>query len=97
LLRYNVNPLAENNLDTAYDVYVVRPSNNSLSSKTRQKISKYNQSNEIATSNTIFKPIGLDLYGELGPETIKFIDNIASFGSIFKDHKKSYFTNRFIL
>jgi hypothetical protein len=75
-------------------VYVVHPS------KTRQNNSKYNQSNEIANGTTIFKPIGFDLYGvvfllELGPETIKFIDSIAPFGSIFKGRKPSYFTNRF--
>jgi hypothetical protein len=38
------SPFSENNPDSAFDVYVVHPSNNSLSSKTRQKISKYNQS-----------------------------------------------------
>jgi hypothetical protein len=54
------------NLDSAFDVYVVHPSNNSLSSTTRQKNSKYNQSNEIANGNTIFKHIGFDIYGELG-------------------------------
>jgi hypothetical protein len=80
--------------DSAYDVYVVHLSNNSLSSKTRQKNSKYNQSNEIANGNPFFKPIGFDLYGELGPETIKLIDSICSFGTIFKDRKKSYFLNR---
>jgi hypothetical protein len=51
------NPLVENNLDTAYDVYVIHPSNNGLSSKTRQKSSIYNQSNQISNGTTIFKPI----------------------------------------
>jgi hypothetical protein len=74
------NPLIVNKPDSAYDMYVVHPSNNSLSSKTRQKNSKYNQSNEIANGNTLFKLIGFDLYGELGPETIKLIDSISSFG-----------------
>jgi hypothetical protein len=78
------NPFVVDNFDTAYDLFVVHPSNNSLSSKTLQKKSKYNQSNEISNDITIFKPIGFDLYGELGPETIKFIDSIASFGSTFK-------------
>jgi hypothetical protein len=76
-------------------VYVVHPSNNSLFSKTRQKNSKYNQSNEIANGNTIFKPIGFDLYDELGPETIKFIDSITYFVSTFIGRKPSYFTIRF--
>jgi hypothetical protein len=89
------NPFIENKPDSAFDVYVVHPSNNSLSSKTRQKISKYNQSNEIANGNTIFIPVGFDLYGKLGSETIKLIDSIAVFGSIHKDRKKSYFLNRF--
>jgi beta-xylosidase len=43
----------------------------------------------------VFLGIGFDLYGELGPETIKFIDSISSFGSTFKGLKPSYFTNRF--
>jgi hypothetical protein len=54
---------------------VVHPSNNSLSSKTTQKISKYNQSNEIANGNTIFIPVGFDLYGKLRSETTKLIDD----------------------
>jgi hypothetical protein len=58
-------------------VYVVHPSNNSLSTKTRQKNSKYNQANEIANGNTIFIPVGVDLYGKLGSETTKLIDSIA--------------------
>jgi beta-xylosidase len=39
--------------------------------------------------------LSLNLYGELGPETIKFIDSITSFISTFKGRKPSYFTNRF--
>jgi hypothetical protein len=66
-----------------------------LSSKTRQKNSKYNQSNEIANGNTIFIHVGFDLYGKLGSKTTKLIDSISVFGSIFKDRKKSYFLNRF--
>jgi hypothetical protein len=46
--------------------------------------------------NTIFKPIGFDLYGELGPETIKLIDSISSFGSIFKDRNRFYNNLSFI-
>jgi hypothetical protein len=76
-------------------VYVVHPSNNSFSSRTCQKISKYNQSIEIANGNTIFIPVGFDLYGKLGSETTKLIDCIAVFGSIYKDRKKSFFLNRF--
>jgi hypothetical protein len=77
------NPFFVNKPDSALDMYVVHPSNNSLSSKTRQKNSKYNQSNEIANVSTIFIPIGFDLYGKLGSETIKLIDSISVFGSIF--------------
>jgi hypothetical protein len=86
---------SENNPDSAFDVYVVHPSNNSLSSKTTQKISKYNQYNEIANGNTIFIHVGFDLYGKLRSETTKLIDDIALFGSIHKDRKKSYLLNRF--
>jgi hypothetical protein len=71
------SPFSENNPDSAFDVYVVHPSNNSLSSKTTQKISKYHQSNEIANGNTIFIPVGFDLYGKLRSETTKLIDDIA--------------------
>jgi hypothetical protein len=55
----------------------------------------YNQSNEIANGNTIFIPVGFDLYRKLRSETTKLIDDIALFGSIHKDRKKSYFLNRF--
>jgi hypothetical protein len=83
------NPFSVNKPDSAFDVYVVHPSNNSLSSKTSQKISKYNQSIEIVNGNTIFIPVGFDLYSKLGSETTKLID------SIYKDCKKSHFLNRF--
>jgi hypothetical protein len=89
------SPFSENKPDSAFDVDVVHPSNNSLSSKTSQKISKYNQANEIANGIAIFIPVGFELYGKLGSETTKLIDNIAVFGSIQKDRKKSYFLNRF--
>ena len=89
------NPLVEDNLDTAYDLFVVHPSNKSLCSKTHFKIAKYKQANEIINGSIIFTPIGLDLYGELSPEIDKFIVNIAAFGSISKGHKQSYFLNRF--
>jgi hypothetical protein len=83
-IRNNPLVVIVDNFDTAYDLFVVHPSNNRLSSKTRQKNSKYYLSNEISNGITIFKPIGFDLYGELGCETIKFIDSIASFDSTFK-------------
>ena len=89
------NPLDDNKSNTVYDLFIVHPSNDGLRSSTLKKISKYNQANEITNGTTIFKPIGLDLFGTLDSETIKFIDNIASFGSNSKDKKKSYFLNRF--
>jgi hypothetical protein len=89
------NPLDDNKSNTVYDLFIVHPSNDGLRSSTLKKISKYNQANEITNGTTIFKPIGLDLFGTLDSETFKFIDNIASFGSNSKDKKKSYFLNRF--
>jgi hypothetical protein len=86
------SPFSENNPDSAFDVYVFHPSNNSLSSKTIQKISKYNQSNEIANVNTIFIPVGFDLYGKLRAETTKLIDDIALFGYIW-DSKQYHIIN----
>jgi hypothetical protein len=82
------NPFIVNKPD-AYDIYVVQPCNNSLSSKTSQKNSKYN---EIANGNTIFIPVGFDLYNKLGSET-----TIAVFGSIYKDRKKLTFLTDFII
>jgi hypothetical protein len=89
------NYLVVDNFDTPYDLFVAHPSNNRLSSRTRQKNSKYFLSNEISNGITIFKPIGFDIYGELGHETIKFIVSIVSYASTFKCLKPSYFTNRF--
>ena len=89
------NPLVEDNLNSVYDLFVVHPSNHGLVSKAHYKIAKYNQAIEISNGSTIFIPIGFDLYGELGPETDKFIENIASFGCTSKGYKQSYFLNRF--
>jgi len=89
------NPLVQDKVNTVYDLFVVHPANNGLVSKTYSKNFKYKQAIEISNGSTIFIPIGLDLYGELGLETIKFIEDIASVGSTLKGQKQSYFLNKF--
>ena len=63
--------------------------------RTFKKNAKYNQSIEISDGSVVFIPIGFDLYGVLGPETTKLIEDIAAYGAKVKGHKPSYFINRF--